>query len=336
MNLISTLRVGALTAAVLCLCLPALAQTSIGFEDPDDTATLLEYRLPDWGWRTWDATFDLGGAANESYAGDDDRDVNNRFSTRLGTRFEINRESERRDWRTNGTASGGYQRSHDGSTTAERSSRSLNSFLSLSGDLREYLGGGPFFVRVGGRLSHRYNESITEQRRPEGIPESRRYGRAESLGARAGFGVGRVRDVTPLIRAQRLSERLVALGRPALTRDQVLAIASVLATEQGYRTVFERPDRSFWRDTLEPMLDPANPLSPYEIFYLRDVLSEDVGPRTQGAWIQVVANFDESRASSGGQESVSPRRSAGLVASWDHNLNLNHQLRASGGVDLVS
>lgn len=26
------------------------AQTSIGFQDPDDTTNILEYRLPDWGY----------------------------------------------------------------------------------------------------------------------------------------------------------------------------------------------------------------------------------------------------------------------------------------------
>jgi hypothetical protein len=84
------------------------------------------------------------------------------------------------------------------------------------------------------------------------------------------------------------------------------------------------------------MLDPANPLSVYEIFYLRDVLSEDIGSRTQGAWIQIVAGFDENRASSGGRKSVAPRRSLGLAASWDHNLTLNHQLRATGAIDYVA
>ena len=142
--------------------------------------------------------------------------------------------------------------------------------------------------------------------------------------------------MTPLIRAQRLSERLVALGRPALTRGQVLEVASVLATEEGYRMVFDRPGRSFWRDTLEPMLDPGNPLSPYEIFYLRDVMSEDIGPRTQGASIQVLGLYDEARSDPGDTEFISVRRSVGLAASWDHNLSLNHQLRATGSLDFGS
>jgi Tat protein secretion system quality control protein TatD with DNase activity len=84
--------------------------------------------------------------------------------------------------------------------------------------------------------------------------ENRSFGRTREYDVGAGIGIGRSRDVTPLIRAQRLSERLEALGRPPLSAHQVQQVAQVLAREEGYRIVFDRPDRSFWRDVLEPML----------------------------------------------------------------------------------
>jgi hypothetical protein len=347
MMLISILRGAALiTAALLIGVLPAVAQTSpieastsptsIGFEDPDDTSNLLEYRLPDWGYRIWDLAFDLGGSGADNYLGDDNQTIANRFNGRLGTEFSLYRESEKRDWRTSASAVGSYLRHHQGSNTIEASGHTFNSSLSAGGDLKEYLGEGPFFFGVGGSVSHRYEEQIVERRRPEGALDSQDYARSFWVAARAGLGVGRVRDVTPLIRAQRLSERLVALGRAPLTANQVLDVASVLATEQGYRMVFDRPDRSFWRDTLEPLLDPDNSLSPYEVFYLRDVMNEDIGTRTQGASIEATAVFNERRSSYGEDEYNTPWRSAGLVANWSHNLNLNHQLRALGSVMLSS
>ena len=43
---------------------PTSAQTSLGFENPGDTTNILEYRLPDWGYRTWDLGFGLDDIAN--------------------------------------------------------------------------------------------------------------------------------------------------------------------------------------------------------------------------------------------------------------------------------
>ena len=134
-----------------------------------------------------------------------------------------------------------------------------------------------------------------------------------------------------MIRAQRLSERLVALDRPPLTPDQVQQIARVLATEQGYRTVFDRPDRSFWRDVLEPMLDDEHPLSPYEIFYLRDILSEDIGPRREGVELRGSYFYNEFSADADGQEARAYSRSPRLNFLWVRNLSFNHQLTLNTG-----
>jgi len=161
----------------------------------------------------------------------------------------------------------------------ETSDHNLVGNYGVGGGLNQYLGEGQFFLGLLGNGGQYYEESIIEV---SDADEIRNFRRNHHFGIGPSVGWGRARDVTPLIRAQRLSERLIALDRPPLTSDQVQQIARVLATEQGYRTVFDRPERSFWRDVLEPMLDQENPLSPYEIFYLRDVLAEDIGPRREG------------------------------------------------------
>jgi len=335
MTMVKTVRDAALALAVLMMCvLPAFSQTSIGFEDPKNISNLLEYRLPDWGYRTWDLDFDLGGNGTDYYRGDDNRQIQNSVYSQLSTVFLLFRESEARTWQVNGSADGSYRRDHRGLADQEISSHNLRGGLGLGGYWWEYLGEGPFFLRANGAAGRSYDEYVEERRSGGETLESGRFARAGYLNGGLGAGVGRVRDVTPLIRAQRMSERLEALDRAPLSPDQVQQVAAVLATEQGYRTVFDRPDRSFWRDVLEPMLDEARPLSPYEIFYLRDALTEDIGTRSQGTRLSVIVSYNEFRDDVKDVEFLSVRRYGSISLGWYRNLSLNHQVSAQGSLGL--
>ncbi len=59
----------ALFVAAFSLSLPVLvqAQTSIGYGDPTDITNLLEYRLPDWSYRVWDADFSPANGIREGW-----------------------------------------------------------------------------------------------------------------------------------------------------------------------------------------------------------------------------------------------------------------------------
>jgi hypothetical protein len=332
--------VRAIAGAVFILILtsqPALAQTSIGFENPGDTSSILEYRLPDWGYRTWDLGFDLGGGGAEGYAGDDFRSARNSFNTGLDTHFNLYRESERRTYRLFAFGYGNYRRSHESAADREASGHDLSGRLDLGAGWTRYLGDGPFFLRVSANTGQYYAESIEERRIADTTEEYSRYQRRHDYYGNLGGGVGRVRDVTPLIRAQRLSERLTALGRPPLSGAQVREIGRVLATEQGYRTVFDRPDKSFWRDVLEPMLDPAHPLSPYEIFYLKDVLEEDVGPRAEGTELRAWFVYEDEEGEVSDESSLRRIDRGPTVAfRWVRNLTFDQQLSILVGAGFLN
>ncbi|MCK9994746.1 MAG: hypothetical protein KAH56_00530, partial [Candidatus Krumholzibacteria bacterium] len=302
------------------------AQTSIGFENPGDTTNLLEYRLPDWGYRTWDLGFALSGAGADDYYGDSNYNISNRFSTQLSSGLVLYRESETRTRSLFADVGGSYGRSHYGNETHERSGHNLDGDLAASGKWQEFLGEGPVSVLASGGVNWNYTESIQESQGLGQVDESRRFTRRHIYSMSLGAGLGRVRDVTPLIRAQRLSERLKALGRTVLTPYQIQQVASVLAQEQGYRSVFDRPSRSFWRDVLEPMLDQDNPLSPYEIFYLADVMSEDVGPRKQGTELQGRFFYHEYGSDDDFRSYGRISRGPAVFFLWTRNLNLDNQL----------
>lgn len=334
MPLIKVARYSAGTILILAaLAQPVFAQTSIGFENPEDTTNILEYRLPDWGYRTWDLGFDLSGGGGEFYRDDINSTANNRFSTGLDSRFKLYRESERRTYKLFVTGAGNYDKAHQSGYSRESSGHQLDGRFLLGGNWTRFLGEGPFSLRAAGNTTQSYSESIQENRIDQNIEETRSFRRSNNYYASLGAGVGRIRDVTPMIRAQRLSERLTALGREQLVPGQVQEIARVLATEQGYRAVFDRPDRSFWRDVLEPMLDPGQPLSPYEIFYLRDTMEEDVGPRGEGFEVRASVFYGDSRSGVTSNYFRFINRGTALDLRWVRNLTFDHQLTLSADAD---
>jgi len=134
------------------------------------------------------------------------------------------------------------------------------------------------------------------------------------------------------VRARRLSERLAALGRPRLTPAQERQVAGVLAREYGYQAVYDRPDRRFWRDVLQPMLGEGAPLSPYEVLYLREVLDELMASRREGASVSVSPGLEGSRSSGTYGAAVADARAVRASAVWSHNLSLDHQV----GADLTA
>jgi len=327
MNFVKAVRFIPGTLVLLALLTQSCpAQTSIGFENPGDTTNILEYRLPDWGYRTWDLGFALSGAGADGYFGDSNYNISNRFSTQLSSGLVLYRESESRTRSLFADVGGGYGRYHNGNATSETSGHNLDGDLGARGRWQEFLGEGPVSILASGGANWNYQESIQESQGLGQVDEIRRFTRRHVYSLSLGAGLGRVRDVTPLIRSQRLSERLEALGRTALTPYQIQQVARVLAQEQGYRSVFDRPNRSFWRDVLEPMLDQDNPLSPYEIFYLADVMNEDVGPRRQGTELQGRFIYNEYGSDDFLGKWGQIFRGPAVIFLWTRNLNLDNQL----------
>lgn len=320
------LSVGSVFLFLACAyALPVTAQTSVGFADPNDISNLLDYRLPKWGYRIWDADFGLGGNGTDmSRLGV--QQINNRFSTNLGTTYQNSRESEQSIFSFGGSLAGRYQHAHAGEANRENSSSMLDGNYRINGTAQQYLGGGPVFLQAALVTGRFYSENKSSRRIDDVTTDYEEYYRSANHLYDLGLGVGHLRNVVPLIRAERLSERLAAIGRGRLAPFQVQKVADVLAKEYGYRRVFDRSDRYFWSDVIEPMLQDAAPLTTYEIFYLTDVLNEDVGLRYQGWQLSARFEYQES-IYDGSQEDIASRQRSPLAAlTWYHNLTLNTQI----------
>jgi len=317
-------------ALILVMAAPALAQTTVGFTDPDDTGNLLDYRLPDWTWRTWDGAFDLHG---DGYSQGENSSANHRL--RISSDLAWARESEQLWWYATWDSEIQGSTFDDQRDDLERNGDQFSTAHMGRGTMGRYLGDSPFYVLAEVATSWSYGVSDIEDPRSG---DRKNYDRRFDTSAELGFGIGRLRNITPVIWAQRINERLVTLGRAPLSRSQVQAVAVAATKETGYRRVYERSDRRFWEAILAPVLDPERPLSPYEVEYLREVSIEEGYARYEGARVSFTGRWDESRQngdttmdSTMVSRKAAPHAWTGEVdAEWAHNPSLvtQFQLRA--------
>lgn len=302
---------------------PDAAPRSVGVSAPDSTQPMRAYRLSTWHWSRWGLRGD-GQADWVESAG-------TRTALDLSPTYEGFWESERRTARLDLTPRVSL-------TYDEGEERPDDSRYSLSvdgdGTYRRYVRESVFvFGRGVGRVGY---QNSRDQSRPNGDEAGRQQSTDIDIQqVRIGVGVGRVRVVTPVVRALRIRERLRTVGTGAsMTDADVQAAARQLARRPGYEAVYDRPDKSFWRD-LFSKIGATEGTSPFDAFYVADVLREPVGVRREGAEIRVgpTGSYEWrlNRRTVDGQlaeREVDERGTVGgfVEGRWFRNVTLHHQL----------
>lgn len=292
-----------------------------GFANPSDLGGLLAYRLPDWGYRTWQLGFDFNGAK-------DNYRHRRAVGLNLTSDFRLYRESEKRVTDFGCQVQGKFNESRQ---TGDYSvfQQNMDFLTGLDYATRRYLWRD---LALGARLAGNagYQEAQSIHADAERLNIGRKYEYILGLD-----GVwGRLRNVTPLLRAQRISERLVAMGRPALAEPQVQDLAAIIAQHSGYLMVFDRSDKYFWGEVLAD-LAKDEPLTPFEVLYLAEVLAENLGERREGwqtsagiLYQQFEDDLGSSRPPSRGSYEKREYLSLKMAGSWFRNLSLAHQISA--------
>jgi hypothetical protein len=316
--------------------------TSIGLSAPDSTQPVRAYRLPTWRWSRWRLGGD--GRANwESFERGQSDKSDRWIGLDLFPSYRAFWEGEERlaSLSVAPRLSLSGERSQSSDPEGERDRRSTDAFFSLNtgGDLREYVGDRFFLLADGdGRASYSWRR--TEEMDP---PTTTDVGTRIRADLRLGVGWGRVRVVTPVIRALRVRERLRAVAPGAtLSDEQVQAAARQLARRPGYGAVYDRPDKSFWRD----FFDRAGlaERSAFETFYVADVLREPVGVRLEGAEVQIGPTgsyeYDLDRAERDGRLDERTQMKKGALGGfvrgrWARNMTLNHQLGGTADLEYL-
>lgn len=299
------------------------------------------FRLPSWHWSRW--TLQARGGVRRNFRHRDSlgisEDETNQFSADVllapmyrgfwesETRLASLRLSPALSLRRSDVASSGLSRDR------ERTDFDVTTRLGIHGSLREYVMDPLFlFASASGRAHYDYSQAEKENRE---TTRSDLDGRGTG---RVGIGIGRVRVVTPVIRALRMRERLRSVAPSStVSDDEVQAAARQLARRPGYQAVYDRPDKYFWRDFFDAAGLSGH--SPFESFYVADVLREPVGVRREGAELVVGAlgayeeGEDARRRGVVRGEEVSGDALGGFARGrWYRNLSLHHQL----GIDVAS
>ncbi len=326
---------------ILFLSNAGYAQESVGFQDHTDISTIEQYRLPDWGYSVIRMHLQSSG----NFTGTErEGATSRRRSANIDLRPEYNyfHESEERilAFDIEGILSGFYQRRKDDEDYPSQSNRVTTSRergISSSGDYVNYFNNNRFYY-IRGNLNYLHARGKQED---IDLRIDRSTNENVTLSLRAGLGTGRIRNVTPVIRALRFRERALAIGRgDAIDAGHIQELAQHISQQFGYNRVYMRPARHFWGDLFSIVEPVVGDLSAYEMFYLADIFQESTGIRREG-WDARIGMMYTIQYNFNGTETVNLITSRGssslfriatqhigphLSASYFKNLTLRHQI----------
>ncbi len=343
---------------IICILIPTigLSQESVGFQNKADFQKLIDYRLPEWGYKnfflsTSSARFNwrdqnLRNEVVDPLFPNSDSELtftSSDFNAAVNPRFVIYRESEQRIYIINTSLSVFTQ-----ATNSERQQefpigediesiklRNIGIQPNAFVNLKEYINSN-FFISA----SMSGNFQITRSKRNE---EENSFNEQDVIINRNintqpsfGIGFGRIRNITPILRSLRVNERYKALGGNTFSDSELMEVAELFTKYQGYQQRYDRPLKYFWEDINEASNNKLDQLSAYELFYLNDVFDENLGQRFEGSELMITGfyryinvlrrteNVDRILTS----RDITLAREAGfqVTARVYKNLSLEHQL----------
>ncbi|HAH51228.1 MAG TPA: hypothetical protein DF712_09245 [Balneola sp.] len=294
------------------------AQQKTGFSNTDSIRTVLEYRLPDWGYSNFYlASGAFSNGLTLSKPTDVVRDQNNntirtdidnklvRFSGSVTPIYELYKESEKRFIDLRSTTSFTIQANSEdrefdqyitetntqlNSATIEGNSGIRTFSESLIIDLKEYVVDDFFLLFTSNLFLSYSSQNFYSEENNLPVVDATSFSRNVFARPGVGIGYGRFRNVTPTIRALRLSERSQLMQLQALNNNQVLTAADHFTRFNGYTQRYDRPRKYFWDDMNNSLSNIYSDLSVFDAFYLDDVFNEALGSRYEG--FEVYGGFE--------------------------------------------
>ncbi|MEX0844145.1 MAG: hypothetical protein WD022_02645 [Balneolaceae bacterium] len=363
---------------VTFISIPIYAQESIGFSDSTDFQYIIDYQLPDWGYsnfyistgrfqsnndyrNTNQNRYFTNPVATVSY--DEKRESHN-TTISISPSYQYYRQSEKQilSLNTNLYFSSGFRSNStklEGSTTndaydlQERDSdsklRGASASYIIDLNTKYYVRDDVFLsVALDGDINFTRQDSETIfHLEPERDRDEEEFSRNILFYPRLGIGLGRVRNVAPQIRAIRLKERYQQISDQSFTNDEIIESAEQFTRIQQYKSTRDRHQKYFWGDMNELLSGKLDEVAAYDLFYLNDVLNENLGQRYEGFDIRINGIYrytnslrrDETTLDGDTQlnRNISINRLTGTSSRLRlyKNLSLNHQLSFIAEYELV-
>jgi hypothetical protein len=285
-----------------------MAQSPVGFKNPNDISPLKSYRLPTWGYSSLDLYFNVSGNGGKQKSTEaENTNIFNYLSLRPA--FTKYHESETSIYSLQSNLSGQYSYWKMQSDSTARNSTNLSQINKdqlysyyIDGSWSHYQTEKSFF-KLYGLMQGRLHDSNADLNRLHQIRSTHEFIKDLNHEFRVGYGVGKVRNVTPVIRALRFRERLNAFEKGiALTDANLQDVARHISLYSGYNSVYDRPGKYFSTDLFDIIPDIGNSLSHYEYNNLMELFHEDVGNRLEGwdvvffmNYANIYQNFNQSQ-----------------------------------------
>jgi len=325
------MRIAWIIVVLFCLVMVSMADqiTSIGFSDNKKLNDLLQYRLPDWGYSSWMLAMNTNGAyQNQNNQNDGFHTELDRTSfgqgLSLAPQYSLYRESEDRVLSAGLRLSTSLDYSKDkekANSVQTHNEKRVNQNYGISAQIEyaRYLNGKHYLNIRLNNSSNYYDRELQES----GKTIEKDFGYGVSNLFQIGYGIGKLRNVTPILRAMRFAERFRELGYDySFSSEAIQHVAEQFAKYSGYQNVYFRSNKYFWDDLFQGI--PSAPaLKPFEYFFLADVLEEPLINRYEGWKIETGPYYQQTK-----QSDQYNNRYAGifLVGKWSKNLDLDHQL----------
>jgi len=261
-----------LSAVLLSAVQPGLPSSDISF--------IKQFRLSAWKYEGYG--FNIGGkGTNKYYNSDEFRRSENywiNFSPNADFRIESEREISEVNFDLNGNFT--YNRSGDGNPT--QINRWIELFPKLTMNRKNY-NSNTNYINLESQVNYDYSHGNYAYYGGWSNFKDETTTRLFQISNMVGFGLGKVRDVTPVVRALRVKQRFNSLGKGNLTDKQIGDLAKVMAKEPAYNYVYDRSRKKLWDNAFTAMGSGVDQLSVYETYMLAEAMNEDVGRRFEGS-----------------------------------------------------
>ncbi|MCK5146061.1 hypothetical protein KAR48_04855 [bacterium] len=314
-------RIGVLFIFLSCLMSEnggVRAQSSIGFTS-NDISIVRNYRLPSWGYQRLELQFNSEKQSDTDKQQSSESSVG-QYSISTKPNGYLYQESERLifrvDARFEGTWSGTDFKWTESPIESEREFKQRKSFVESY-----ILARSQVYIHSDAHISALIINTNNRNKEKNGSEVTQQQDYHNSY-YRAGLGWGRMREVSPLIKAMRLAERWKALGHGQIEETTLLKMAQHLSKQGGYRSIFHRPDRRFWKD-LYAIWSPEN-ITPDDHEYLKEALLEQFGHHWEGWYIRAGVFKEKSTQKNHPSNNSNKRDSEGLFVEgrWSRHVSM--------------
>ncbi len=298
---------------------------------------LYNYRLPDWGYSKALIEFELRGSGYHYNEYVNLSTVNENYSYLLLPSYSRYYEGEKKIYFQYAELSNDYsyeQRKDKTPLTRIITDKRKELRLSLGNSIKSYLNKSLYTHLKSDNYFDYYDSKYSVQQGSSNstatmVFKNNSFSRRYNTRLNLGIGLGRLRNITPIITALRFNERLTLLtGKNHLDEADIMALSELFTKANGFYSTYDRSQKYFYAMLPDSVKNTLKNLSPWQFLYLTEVTQEIIGDRRQGFDSNLGLNVEYFKNIPGQGISGQEQFLLGVSTNetYYHNPTLNYQI----------